>query len=79
MLCIEEEFNKYDTYAVEQMKRPIELNQYRMFKDGLFALDILTAAEESKINDTKSLSKNKDYDIEHQKKKTDKTREFLMS
>ena len=25
VLCIAEEFNKYDTYAVERMKRPIEL------------------------------------------------------
>lgn len=78
VLCIAEEFNKYDTYAVEQMKRPIELIQYRMFKGGLFALDILTAAEESKAENNTTSSKNKDYDIEHHKKKgTDRTRELF--
>ncbi len=66
VLCIAEEFNKYDTYAVDQMKRPIELIQYRIFEDELFALDILTAAEESKGNNKSS--KNKDYSVDYHKK-----------
>jgi len=66
VLCIAEEFNKYDTYAVEQMKRPIELIQYRIFEDDLFALNILTAAEESKSGKT---TNNKDYSVEYHLKK----------
>src|SRR6056297_122688 len=66
VLCIAEEFNKYDTYAVDQMKRPIELIQYRIFEDELFALDILTAAEESKGNNKSS--KNKNYSVDYHKK-----------
>lgn len=76
VLCIAEEFNKYDTYAVDQMKRPIELIQYRVFEDNLFALDILTAAEESKAQDKTTTNKNYSVD-KHQKSGTDKTRELF--
>jgi len=76
VLCIAEEFNKYDTYAVDQMKRPIELIQYRVFEDNLFALDILTAAEESKTQDKTSTNKNYSVD-DHLKSGTDKTRELF--
>lgn len=76
VLCIAEEFNKYDTYAVDQMKRPIELIQYRVFEDNLFALDILTAAEESKGNNKSSTNKNYSVDY-HLKNGTDKTRELF--
>lgn len=61
VLCIAEEFNKYDTYAVEQMKKPIELIQYRNFEDNLFALNILTASEESKSSNK---TDHKNYKIE---------------
>ena len=75
VLCIAEEFNKYDTYAVEQMKRPIELIQYRIFEDDLFALNILTAAEESKSGKT---TNNKDYKVDdHLKKADDKIRKIF--
>ena len=76
VLCIAEEFNKYDTYAVDQMKRPIELIQYRVFEDNLFALDILTAAEESKGQDKNATNKNYSVDY-HLKNGTDKTRELF--
>ena len=76
VLCIAEEFNKYDTYAVDQMKRPIELIQYRVFEDNIFALDILTAAEESKTQDKTSTNKNYSVD-DHLKSGTDKTRELF--
>lgn len=76
VLCIAEEFNKYDAYAVDQMKRPIELIQYRIFEDDLFALDILTAAEESKGNNKSSTNKNYSVDY-HLKNGTDKTRELF--
>jgi len=76
VLCIAEEFNKYDTYAVEQMKRPIELIQYRVFEDNIFALNILTAAE---VGETKNITKNKDYKVEdHLQKGTDKTVELFQ-
>lgn len=68
VLCIAEEFNKYDTYAVEQMKRPIELIQYRVFEDDLFALNILTAAKDS---GSTQITKNKDYKVENHLKKAD--------
>lgn len=68
VLCIAEEFNKYDTYAVEQMKRPIELIQYRVFEDDLFALNILTAAKDSAST---QITKNKDYKVENHLKKAD--------
>src|SRR6056297_2909854 len=76
VLCIAEEFNKYDTYAVEQMKRPIELIQYRIFEDDLFALNILTAAEES--NSGKTTTNNKNYTVEmHKNKGNDEIRELF--
>ena len=68
VLCIAEEFNKYDTYAVEQMKRPIELIKYRIFEDDLFALNILTAAKDS---GSTQITKNKDYKVENHLKKAD--------
>ena len=75
VLCIAEEFNKYDTYAVEQMKRPIELIQYRIFEDDLFALNILTAAEESKSGKT---ANNKDYKLGDHLKKADSELEEIF-
>lgn len=72
VLCIAEEFNKYDTYAVEQMKRPIELIQYRIFEENILALDILTSAEESKSG--YKANDKKDYSInDHLNNGTEKT------
>ena len=76
VLCIAEEFNKYDAYAVEQMKRPIELIQYRIFEDNLLTINILTAAEESSTGDKKT---KKDYAVQdHINKGTDKTVELFQ-
>jgi len=69
VLCIAEEFKKYDTYAVEQMKRPIELIQYRYFENDLFVLDILTPTEENKVGKN---TKNKEYSIKDHLKKGSK-------
>lgn len=75
VLCIAEEFNKYDTYAVEQMKRPIELIQYKIFEDDLLTINILTAAEEASAEDEKD---KKEYTIqEHINKGTDETVELF--
>ncbi|PRX24086.1 putative transport protein [Orenia metallireducens] len=46
VLCIAETFNKYDTYAVAQMGRPIELIQYQLFEEDLLNINILTSNEE---------------------------------
>ncbi len=50
------------------MKRPIELIQYRVFEDDLFALNILTAAKDSAST---QITKNKDYKVENHLKKAD--------
>jgi len=43
LVCIAADFTKYDTHAVNQMGRNIELIRYRRFGDGLLLLDLLTA------------------------------------
>jgi len=87
VLCIAEEFNKYDSYGVEQMKRPIELIQYSYFENNLITLDLLTTEYEERIsNVTTTEVVKKDYGIaDHKKKGTKKTnlwfeelREFII-
>ena len=43
LICIAADFTKYDTHAVKQMSRNIELVRYRRFGDDLLMLDLLTA------------------------------------
>ncbi|MBG53092.1 MAG: DUF91 domain-containing protein [Rhodobiaceae bacterium] len=43
LVCIAADFTKYDTHAVNQMGRNIELIRYRRFGDGLLLLDLLTS------------------------------------
>lgn len=43
LICIAADFTKYDTHAVKQMGRNIELIRYRKFGDNLLLLDQLTA------------------------------------
>ena len=43
LICIASDFTKYDTHAVKQMSRNIELIRYRRFGDDLLLLDLLTA------------------------------------
>lgn len=42
LICIAADFNKYDTHAVNQMGRNIELVRYRKFGDDLLLLELLT-------------------------------------
>ncbi|MCK8825968.1 DUF5655 domain-containing protein [Fuchsiella alkaliacetigena] len=65
VLCIAEQFNKYDTYAVSQMGRPIELIQYQLFETGLLNIEILTANEEEEysLKKKKPTTKNKEYNL----------------
>lgn len=43
LICIAADFTKYDTHAVKQMGRNIELVRYRRFGDDLLLLELLTA------------------------------------
>jgi len=43
LICIAADFTKYDTHAVKQMSRNIELIRYRGFGEDLLMLDLLTA------------------------------------
>ncbi len=44
LICIAGDFTKYDTHAVNQMNRNIELIRYLRFEDDLLLLEQLTAA-----------------------------------
>ncbi|MFG6575600.1 DUF5655 domain-containing protein [Sulfitobacter sp. 1A15333] len=43
LICIAADFTKYDTHAVNQMGRNIELVRYKTFGDDLLTLELLTA------------------------------------
>jgi predicted transport protein len=43
LICIAGDFTKYDSHAVNQMKRNIELIRYRRFGNGLLLLELLTS------------------------------------
>lgn len=43
LICIAADFTKYDTHAVKQMSRNIELIRYKRFGDGLLMFELLTA------------------------------------
>ena len=43
LICIAADFTKYDTHAVKQMGRNIELVRYRKFGQDLLLLELLTA------------------------------------
>jgi predicted transport protein len=47
LICIAADFTKYDTHAVNQMGRNIELIRYRKFGDDLLLLELLTAVSVS--------------------------------
>ena len=43
LICIAADFTKYDTHAVQQMKRNIELIRYRQFGADLLLLELVNA------------------------------------
>lgn len=45
LLCIAGDFTKYDSYAVEQIDRTIELIRYRYYKDGLLLLELINVSQ----------------------------------
>ena len=50
LICIAADFTKYDTHAVKQMGRNIELIRYRKFGEDLLLLELLTAVSTSVAN-----------------------------
>jgi len=64
VLCVAEQFNKYDTYAVAQMGRPIELIQYQLFEDRLLNIDILTSSEEASYSKDSKSDEKENYDLQ---------------
>ncbi len=50
LICIAADFTKYDTHAVKQMGRNIELIRYRKFGEDLLLLELLTAVSTSTAN-----------------------------
>lgn len=49
LICIAADFTKYDTHAIKQMSRNIELIRYRRFGEDLLLLDLLTAVSTSTV------------------------------
>jgi predicted transport protein len=49
LVCIAGDFTKYDTHAVKQMGRNIELVGYRRFGDDLLLLELLTAVSATPV------------------------------
>lgn len=47
LICIAADFTKYDTHAVKQMSRSIELVRYRKFGNDLLLLELLTSVSAS--------------------------------
>ena len=52
LLCIAEDFNKYDAHAIQQINRNIELLRYRLFGDDLFMLELASSVSTNKLNST---------------------------
>ncbi len=47
VLCIAEGFSKYDSYAVQQMGRNIQLVEYKTFSDGYLLVDVVGGGKPS--------------------------------
>ncbi len=58
LLCIAGDFTKYDTHAVGQMNRNIELVRYRLYGKDLILFELVNAASSDKI-EAKSNNKKK--------------------
>lgn len=56
LICIAADFTKYDTHAVKQMSRNIELIRYRRFENDLLLLDLLTAVSAKPLTSTGSIA-----------------------
>lgn len=68
LICIAADFTKYDTHAVNQMGRNIELIRYRQFGDDLLLLELLTAVSAKPATSGSSSttsSKSKKTNLDH--------------
>ncbi len=52
LLCIAEDFNRYDVHAIQQINRNIELLRYVLFGDDLLLLDLVNVVSADPIEDT---------------------------
>lgn len=50
LICIAGDFTKYDSYAVKQIDRNIELIRYKKFGDDLLLFEVLTSVSASSTN-----------------------------
>ena len=55
LLCIANEYTRYDEYAVQQINRNIELLRYRRFEEDIMLLELVNAT--SAVDDHKTKSK----------------------
>lgn len=61
LICIASDFTKYDTHAVKQMGRNIELIRYRAFSHDLLLLDLLTSVSTAPVPVVSSSGKANKY------------------
>ncbi|MBO9397198.1 DUF91 domain-containing protein [Shimia sp. R9_2] len=61
LICIASDFTKYDTHAVKQMSRNIELIRYRAFSHDLLLLDLLTSVSTAPTTVVSSSGKANKY------------------
>ncbi len=54
LICIAADFTKYDSHAVQQMDRNIELIRYRQFENELLLLELVNAVAAEPVPDKKS-------------------------
>ncbi len=52
LLCIAEDFTRYDVHAIQQINRNIELVRYILFGDDLILLDLVNVVSADPIDDT---------------------------
>lgn len=59
LLCIAGDFTKYDSHAVQQMNRNIELIRYRYYGTDLLLFDLVNATTAAPISDDEGAKSNK--------------------
>ena len=63
MLCIAGGFTKFDSHAIQQMNRNVELYKYKYFDDNLFLLELVNATtSNNNYNQTNSAKNTKTSD-----------------
>jgi|SRR5690554_131114 len=57
LICIAGDFTKYDSHAIQQINRNIELIRYKKFKD-LILFDLINAKSEQKVKDKSEVTQS---------------------